>query len=274
MGGARQIIFTADDFGLALPVNEAVERAHREGVLRTASLMVAAPAAGDAVERARRLPDLHVGLHLVVVSGQAVLPPARIPLLVDASGMFSGDQPRAGVRYFFTPGIRAQLEAEIRAQFAAFAATGLRLDHVNAHRHMHVHPTVFGLVLRIGREYGSPPVRIPREPGAPWWLRPWLALMSARARRAGVAHNRYVLGMHDTGRMDRDRVLAHLRALPSGVTEMYFHAATAHWDGIDSGLAGYALEDEFAALVDPAVAEAVRALGIEATTFAALGAAR
>jgi hopanoid biosynthesis associated protein HpnK len=270
----RGIILTIDDFGLALPVNEAVERAHREGVVRTASLMVGAPAAADAIARARRLPDLHVGLHLVLVSGRALLPPERIPLLVDRDGAFSSDQARAGVRYFFTPGIRAQLEAEIRAQFAAFAETGLRLDHVNAHRHMHVHPTVFGMLLRIGREYGAPPIRIPREPSAPWWLLPWLALMSARARAAGVAHNRYILGMHDTGAMRRERLLAHLRALPPGVTELYFHAATAHWDGIDPALAHYALEEEFAALIDPEVVAAVRAPQIAALTFADLAGVR
>ena len=109
---------------------------------------------------------------------------------------------------------------------------------------MHVHPTVFGMLLRIGREYGSPPVRIPREPRAPGWLRPWLALMGARARAAGVAHNRYVLGMHDTGAMRSEHVIAHLRTLPPGVTELYFHAATERWDGIDPALAGYALEED------------------------------
>jgi hopanoid biosynthesis associated protein HpnK len=272
--GRRQIILTVDDFGLALPVNEAVERAHREGVLRTTSLMVGAPAAADAVARARGLPDLHVGLHVVVVSGRALLPPDRIPLLIDRDGNLSSDQPRAGVRYFFTPGIRAQLEAEIRAQFAAFAATGLRLDHVNAHRHMHVHPTVFGIMLRVAREYGAPPIRIPREPSAPWWLVPWLALMSARARAAGVAHNRYVLGMNATGAMRRDRVLAYLRALPPGVTELYFHAATGRWNGIDPALGSYALEDEFAALIDPDVVAAVRSPEIESITFADLAGAR
>jgi hopanoid biosynthesis associated protein HpnK len=272
--GRRQIILTVDDFGLALPVNEAVERAHREGVLRTTSLMVGAPAAADAIARARLLPDLHVGLHVVVVNGRALLPPDRLPLVVDRDGNFSSDQPRAGVRYFFTPGIRAQLEAEIRAQFAAFAATGLRLDHVNAHSHMHVHPTVFGIVLRVARAYGAPPIRIPREPSAPWWLVPWLALMSARARAAGVASNRYVLGMHDTGAMRRDRVLAHLRALPPGVTELYFHAATARWAGIDPVLGSYALEDEFAALIDPDVVAAVRSPEIESITFADLAGAR
>jgi hopanoid biosynthesis associated protein HpnK len=270
----RRVIFTADDFGLSLPVNEAVERAHQEGVLRTASLMVAEAAFADAVDRARRLPRLHVGLHVALVNGRALLPSAQIPLLADAAGQLPTDQLQAGLRFFFTPGIRSQLEAEIRAQFAAFAATGLRLDHVNAQSHMHVHPTVFGLLLRVGRDYGSPPIRIPREPHAAWWLVPWLAVMAAQARRAGVAHNAYVYGLRDTGRMNRARVLALLQRLPVGVTEMYFHPATGRWPGIDPVLAGYDLEAEFAALIDPDVAAAVRAPGIEAITFADLAAAR
>src|SRR5690242_17693655 len=123
----RQLIVTADDFGLSTAVNEAIERGHREGILSTTSLMVAAPATPDAVERARRTPTLHVGLHVVLVNGRPALPPEEVPLLVDERGMFETDLFRAGVRYFFTPGIRKQLEAEIRAQFAAFAATGLPL---------------------------------------------------------------------------------------------------------------------------------------------------
>jgi len=72
----KAIILTGDDFGLAAPVNEAIVEAHRQGVLTTASLMVGAAAADDAVARARRLPDLRVGLHLTVIDGGALLPPA------------------------------------------------------------------------------------------------------------------------------------------------------------------------------------------------------
>ncbi len=174
-----RLIVTADDFGLHPAVNEAVELAHRDGVLRAASLMVAAPAMLDAVERARRLPGLAVGLHLVLADGVAVLPPARIPDLVDADGRFGDRMARDGVRFFFLPAVRRQLEAEIRAQFEAYAATGLPLDHVNAHKHFHLHPTVLSLILRIGRDYGLRAVRLPAEAGAPALLRPWLALLRA-----------------------------------------------------------------------------------------------
>jgi chitin disaccharide deacetylase len=159
----RRLIVNADDFGIALEVNEAVERGHREGVLRSASLMVGARAAADAIERARRLPELAVGLHVVLVNGRPVLPRERIPDLVDEHGEFFGDLLRAGLRFFFLPGIRAQLAAEIRAQFERFTQTGLTLDHADAQSHMHVHPTIFRLIVEIGREYGLRAVRIRRN---------------------------------------------------------------------------------------------------------------
>lgn len=287
---SRRVIFTADDFGMALPVNEAIERAHREGVLTTASLMTGGDAVIDAVQRAQRLTGLRVGLHVTLVNGRPLLPPERVPDLVDGAGRLLVDLPAAGVRFFFRPGIRRQLEAEIRAQFEAFRATGLRLDHVNAHSHMHVHPTVFGLLLRIGREYGNPPLRIPREPFLPSWratqrdlrarlasallLAPWFGWMTLRARMAGVAHNDFVFGFNDTGRMTRERVIAFLRALPPGASEFYFHVAVRHWAGMDRELEPYALEEEFAALIDPAVAATLRDEAIASIGFADLAAAR
>jgi predicted glycoside hydrolase/deacetylase ChbG (UPF0249 family) len=171
------------------------------------------------------------------------------------------------VHYFFRRSAQRQLEAEIRAQFAAFAATGLSFDHVNAQCHYHLHPTVLGLILKIAGDYGRPPMRIPDEPGHAALLWPFLGLMKARMRASGVAYNDHVFGFNDSGRMTQDRVLGVLARLPAGTTELYFHAATRRWPGIAADLASYRLEDEFAALVNPHVAEAVRANGIERIAF-------
>lgn len=255
----KRLILTADDFGIAPEVNEAVERAHREGVLRAASLMVGAPAAEDAIERARQLPDLAVGLHVVLVNGRPVLPPERVPDLVRSSGEFLSDLVAAGVQFFFRPGIRAQLAAEIRAQFERFAGTGLRLDHVDAQNHMHVHPTVFGLLLRIGREYGLQAVRIPREPlGGTRTIAPWLALMRSRAARAGILCNDYVYGVNDVGALTERRVLQILDRLPDGVTEIFFHPAVESFP------------DELAALTSQPVRDAIARNAIVSTTYGEL----
>ena len=282
----REAIVTADDFGLAIPVNEAIEAGHRQGVLGAASLMVSGPASDDAVERARRLPSLRVGLHLVLVNGAPTLPASRVPLLVDASGAFPRDLFRAGVRYFFTPGVRAQLEAEIRAQFEAFARTGLALDHVNAQNHFHVHPTVFGLLLKIGREFGARAVRVPHEPFRASWramhrafgarlandllLRPWLALMRARAHAAGVYTNDRVFGMIESGHMTAQRVAAFVEHLPPGVSEIYLHPATHAWP--EAYPPEYDFSGEFNALIDPAVARAFERFGVSRTSYSEIAA--
>ena len=258
----RRVIFSADDFGLTEPVNQAVEQAHRDGALTQASLMIGAPAAADAIRRARALPDLRVGLHLVVIEGPAVLPPAEIPDLVDASGQFASDQLRLGINYFFRPRVRQQLAAEIRAQFAAFAATGLRLNHADAHKHMHLHPTVGRLMIEIGREFGLPAIRIPAEPPAVLEacgtrvglgdriLYRWTGLLRRQARAAGIATNEHCFGLAWSGHMTTPRVRRLLGALPDGTSEIYFHPATIKDATLQRLMPDYDHVGELAALLD------------------------
>ncbi len=262
----RQIIFTADDFGLCEEVNDAVERAHRGGVLSAASLMMGAPAAADAVARAKRLPGLGVGLHLTLVQGRPVLPAAAVSSLVNAAGDFHDNLVAAGVRWFFSPSARKHLRAEIRAQFEAFRATGLRLDHVNAHNHMHLHPTVLGLIVEIAREFDVPAVRLPYEAPSPF-LAPWIGLMRARLNAAGLAFNDRVVGLHATGHVTTDVVLRTLEAPEPGVTEFYFHPATHTTPALEASAPGYDRAGELAALTSPDVAARLRALGLTPSCF-------
>ena len=270
------MIISADDFGLSIAINEAVERAHRDGLLNTASLMVAGEAAADAIHRAKRLPGLHVGLHLVVVEGPAVLPPEQIPDLVGRNGQFPSDQARLGVRYFFVPKIRRQLRAEIAAQYAAFEATGLRLDHANAHKHMHLHPTVGRMLLEEGRAYSLPAIRVPAEPPATMRalgarlgladraLHRWTKVLRRQARQAGVKTTDHVFGIAWSGHMTADRVTRLSGVLPAGVSEIYFHPATRS-DGVVARLMPeYEHAAELRTLLDPGVAAAMpRRIGFD-----------
>jgi hopanoid biosynthesis associated protein HpnK len=256
-GAPRGLILTADDFGLHPAVNHAVELAHRDGVLNAASLMIGASAASDAVARARRLPDLRVGLHLVLADGAALLPRTAIPDLVDTRGRFGSAMVRDSCRFFFLPGVRRQLAAEIRAQFAAFAATGLVLDHVNTHKHFHLHPTVLSLILSIGREFGLRAMRLPQEAKPPLFLRPWLALLRRRLDAARIVHNDRVVGLARSGRMDEATLLAALATLPAGVTEIYLHPALESGAVVAPSMAGYRHADELAALLSPRVRAAL-----------------
>lgn len=261
----RRLIVTADDFGLDTAVNEAVEQAWREGILTAAGLMVGAPAAADALDRARRLEGLGMGLHLVLTDGAPVLPPEEVDLLVDSQGRFNDNMVVAGVRFFFDYRVRRQLGAEIRAQFEAFSRTGLRLDHLSAHKHFHLHPTVLSLAMAIGREYGLKAVRLPREPEGPRALLPWLALMHRRLLRAGLHCNDRVLGLADTGRMDEARMAAYIEKIPHGVTEIYCHPASRN--GITPAMHDYSHTAELAALLSPGVAAAIDRAGVKMIAF-------
>ncbi len=257
----KKLILTADDFGAAVEVNEAVERAHRDGILTAASLMVSGAAAHDAVTRARQMPSLRVGLHLVLVEGKPILPARAVPDLVDAQGFFRNDMARAGAAMFFLPKVRAQLAAEIEAQFDAFAATGLKLDHVNAHKHFHLHPTIAALMVKAGRAHGVKGARVPLEPQAP--LRqieqhranatvalttPFARALRSRFRRAGIAAPDQVFGLAWSGAMTTPRLRGLIEHLPEGLSEIYLHPATGPYLG---SAPGYAYVEELRALTDP-----------------------
>jgi hopanoid biosynthesis associated protein HpnK len=271
----RHLIVTADEFGLHETVNEAVERASRGGILTAASLMVCGPAAADAVRRARRLPALRIGLHLVLADGWSSLPHQQIPSVADADGRMGEDMLLRGVRYFASAAARKQLEAEIRAQFLAFARTGLPLDHVNAHKHFHLHPTILGILIRFAREFGARAMRVPNEPL--WFtaryrswhaaaggtlLTPWLVFMRHRLRVAGIFHNDCVFGIAQSGSMDELQLLEILARLPPGVTEICLHPAATSGTAVAGSMRAHRHADELAGLLSPRVREVIAALNV------------
>jgi hopanoid biosynthesis associated protein HpnK len=279
----KKLIVTADDFGISIGANRAIEEAHRHGILTAASLMVGADAAADAVDRAKRLPTLRVGLHLVLLDGAPVLPAAAIPDLLNREGLFSSHLVRAGVKLAFSLKARRQLEAEVRAQFQAFQKTGLPLDHVNSHHHFHLHPTLLGVLLKVGKEFGFRAVRFPYEPPIPSWrasrkdlllrlgawllLCPWIMFLKIRLSLEKVGSNDFVFGMIDSGSMTPDLVHRFLKYLPHGVTEIYFHPALSE---MDRERGTHRPEKEFEALTSPEIRQALRASQIQMIAFSDL----
>jgi hopanoid biosynthesis associated protein HpnK len=267
----RRLIVNADDFGRSRSINAAVVQAHREGILTTASLMVTGSAAAEAVELARQNPRLGVGLHLTLLMGRAALPPERIPGLADAAGKFANNPVSVGMRYFFRPELEEQIEAEMDAQFALFHRTGLELDHVNGHLHLHLHPVVFRLLMKHATRWGVRRIRLTRDA---FWLNARIArgewlyrtshavifqALSLWARgevvKRGLKHTPRVFGLLQNGRVDEAYLLKLLPELPSGDSELFSHP------GLDE------FPREAAALVSPAVKAAVQRLGIELVRY-------
>ena len=264
----KRLIVTADDFGAAREVNDAVEAAHRGGIVTAASLMVSAPAAADAIGRAQRMPSLRVGLHVVLVEGRPVLPASAVTHLVDGDGVFRSDMGAFGTVISFSRQARRQLAAEITAQFEAFRATGLPLDHCNAHKHFHLHPVVGGLIAAIGSRFGLRAARIPLEPlqvlrkiepQTPWapvrLTAPFALLLRRRFRAAGLVAPDRIFGLQWSGQMTRERLSGLIRNLPNGLSEIYVHPATGPFPG---AAPGYHYREEFDALMAADVVVASR----------------
>jgi hopanoid biosynthesis associated protein HpnK len=277
----RRLVITADDFGLALPVNEAVELAHRQGVLTTTSLLIGEPAAADAIERARRNPELRVGLHVALCEGRATLPAAQIPLLVDARGELL--HPLLALARFTLlaplPALRRQLRAEIRAQFQAFAASGLALDHVNGHNNTQLHPLVLPILLEVAKEHGVMAIRVPFEPLLASWraagrrrlfsrflmwlvMAPWCVYVKRRCLREGFVVNDYLFGVFDCGAMNRELLAGTIASLPEGFSEIHCHPATRRCAELDKNAPSYQHSAELDALLDPLIQSALGSAGV------------
>src|SRR5580692_6066760 len=176
---------------------------------------------------------------------------------------------RATVRIFVDPMARRQVAEEITAQFDAFVATGLPLDHVDCHKHWHLHPTIASLIFDIGQRYGMTALRVPEEPvrvlklvekqtssKLSWVTSTCAALLKARVRRRRLLAADRVFGLAWSGAMTESRVAGLLAHLPDGLTEIYFHPATSN--SFSGAAPGYRYSDELAALVAPRIISAAR----------------
>lgn len=254
---ARRLVVNADDFGRSTSINGAVIQAHTNGILTTASLMVNEAACEEAVALARQHPSLGVGLHLTLLLGRAGLPADKIPLLVNAQNEFRGGPVWSGLRFFFVRSLREPLRAEIHEQFRRFRETGLHLDHINGHLHMHLHPVILDLLMRDAAELGIrharltfDPLKLDRKISSGNDLYRFshsiiYRVLSARARRAfaqqGIRHTRRVFGLLQNARVDECYVLNLLPRLPAGDSELYSHPSLDEF------------RNEFEALVSPSV---------------------
>lgn len=237
----RLLVVNADDFGLTPGINAGMLEAHRQGILTSVSLFAHAPATKEAIALARRTPTLGVGVHLALVDAAPLSPAREIPSLLAADARL-----HPGWRPFLTACLRGrvaldEVERELGAQIEHLRAQGLRLTHLDAHKHVHAWPPIFAIVCRLALRHGIGVVRLPRE--VPWCgampgdlrrapvrrqalenlaLLPWAWRNGATLAQHGLA-TRAFFGRVHTGHLTEEILVRIIQRLPAGVSELMTH---------------------------------------------------
>ncbi|HXX19390.1 MAG TPA: hopanoid biosynthesis-associated protein HpnK [Candidatus Acidoferrum sp.] len=283
----KRVILNADDFGLTRGVNEGIIRAHREGILTSATLMATGSAFDDAVERAKANPKLGIGCHLVLTGGVAVSPPEKIPSLAGRDGQLPKSL-GAFVARVSTGQVRAQdMETELRAQIERIRRAGIEPSHVDTHKHTHVHPRVMSVLAHVAHDCGISRIRNPVENLEDSWrmtrgkgagrirdLAASAAVCSVALQfksissRYGLRSPDHFLGLAATGRLDPAALCDLLDTIPEGSTEIMLHPGLCD---ADLAATGSRLQEqrqtEMAALIASEVVRAAREKGIQLITY-------
>lgn len=219
----RTLVVNADDLGLTVGVNNGIFDAHDRGILTSASLMATAPAAANAIGRLRSRPALGIGAHLTLVDGAPMLPPDCVPTLVNDDGRFHHSwKPFIAACLMGRVSMR-EVERELTAQVECLASQDITLTHLDSHKHVHLYPPVFEIVVRLAERFRIPVVRVPFEGTlADLPLLPWAQSGYRRAAAHGISTPQFV-GRAMTGTMTARALAEAIHRLAPGHTELMVH---------------------------------------------------
>jgi len=218
----KRIVINADDFGLCEGVNRAVEEAYADGILTSATIMTNMPCAEQAVDIARRRPNLGIGVHLTLTEGRPISEPDAVRPLLDADGRFVHSPTHLAILAVLRPTVRRAVEIELAAQIQWLLDRGIHPTHLDSHKHVHACPALFPVVCHLAARFAIPAIRFVGEPvdvGRPPWpptplggrkracLMRTMAVVNRLQDRPRVQGRRFfktdaLLGVAHTGRID------------------------------------------------------------------------
>ena len=245
---ARKLIINADDFGLSLDVNQAVEQAHSQGVLTSATIITNLADFADAVAIAKRLPRLGIGVHLNLFNSKPVSDDSRVWPLLDSSGSFRYSSGYLAIVSLCSHRIRTAIRIELAAQIQKLIDSGIEPTHLDSHKHIHFFPSIYPIACSLARQFKIPAIRYCYEPAAvsnaPWPLPMPAGKKGAQQMRLMARFNRLynnglsraeqTLGLSHLGRIDTNFFKAVSLYTEAQISEVMTHPS-AEDDPADSG---------------------------------------
>jgi hopanoid biosynthesis associated protein HpnK len=283
----KRLICNADDFGMTRGVNEGIVRAHRDGVLTSATLMANGLAFDDAVKKALENSTLGVGCHLVLVGGKPVAPPEKVPSLIDSQGNLP-DSLAVFVARVTAGMIQAEeIECELKAQIGKILKAGVVISHVDTHKHTHAHPRVMELVGKVAQDFGITKVRRPIENLRDSWettrgdtqgvskqiaaagaVRVVASRFAAIAEKYRLTFPDHFLGLAMTGQLGPAALRRMAESVEEGSTEIMLHPGICDADLAASGSRlQQQRQTELDGLLDRGVREAFLERGIHFISY-------
>jgi hopanoid biosynthesis associated protein HpnK len=234
-------VVNADDLGLTSGVNRAIIKAHTDGVVTSATLMANGPAFCEVKELSKQFPKLSIGCHVVLIDGEPVLPPAKVPSLTQ-SGRFRDDLKTFAARALTGQFDATEIAAEATAQIRRVQAAGVCVSHFDTHKHTHIFPKVLRPLLLAASECGVRAVRNPFGPRLPLsasellkrpnlWTR-WMEMrvlgtfagnFQKTVQREGFVTPDGTLGIEVTGTLNETLFTAIATIVPEGTWEFVCH---------------------------------------------------
>jgi len=159
----KKLIINADDFGFTSGVNNGIVRAHKQGIVTSTTIMANGQAFEEAVELARENPGLGVGCHLSIVGGRPVAPTTEVKSLLEPDGSLPPTVTKLALKLARRLVPLEQIAIEFRAQLERINRSGIKLTHVDTHKHSHTHPQVMRALAIAASEFGIRCVRNPFE---------------------------------------------------------------------------------------------------------------
>ncbi|MDX2082722.1 MAG: ChbG/HpnK family deacetylase [Rickettsiales bacterium] len=159
-----KIRINADDFGISAGVNTAIEEMFQKQKLNSASLIFGCGFFDEAITIAKNNPDLKIGLHFNLSSGKAAFKHQQPSLLVDEKGQFkNGFLQLLLLSIFKKEQLLKEISLELEAQISAIISLGLKLNHIDSHRHVHFIPRIFQIVVEIAAKHQISQIRVINE---------------------------------------------------------------------------------------------------------------
>lgn len=289
----KRLVVNADDFGMADSINQGILEAHQRGIVTSTTLLANGAAFEEAVAIAKATPKLGVGVHLNLTQGRPVSDPASVTSLVDEEGEFARP-PAALLRAVLAGSVRlGEVEREFAAQIEKVRDAGIAITHLDGHKHVHMLPRIFRIVVRLAKSYGITGVRWASEGRTGLWaLLRWnrpaaativkqnaqsrsLALLAAGTRaslrEAGLRSPTHFFGITQTGFLDDNVLSVILHNLPDGTSELMCHPGCAD-PALDATLTRLRAERqrELDALTHPETLHTVSRMGVELIDYRGL----